>query len=276
MIKKIFAFTIVMLSLTLSLAIYRKTSRFAPVTSFPDRIIDLKEPDSVVVPTYAKLISEINTKNNAIQSFYCKNFHIQLWEGGHRYRLTGSVAYLKPKNFRMKIESFFGKELDLGSNDKHFWYWSRRDKKPGVYWAAYEDFGKTRLKTPFDPMLMRASIGIEPLELENATVTDSPSDLMLTYERQNSTGNAIRFSVFVNKKRKQIDGFIITDLAGKTLVSCEILNHVGDLPQKVAYNWHEENRAMTISFEEPIANSVISPASFVVPAYDVKINMAEE
>src|SRR5690606_29557898 len=151
------------------------------------------------------------------------------WHGGHRFSLNGALSYEKPFGFRFVMSSFLSKELDLGSNDEHFWYWSKRDRTPGLYWAKYEDYNKTRLKAPFNPMFMRASLGLEPIEIDVAVITESDDDIRAMYPQVDSMGNPIFFSTIINKERKEIDGYLIFNKDGTILASCEIQEKINGL-----------------------------------------------
>jgi outer membrane lipoprotein-sorting protein len=222
------------------------------------------------------LIKEINQRTAKIKSFSCEDVEIKVWQNGHRFKLSGRMYYEKPKNFRFEINSILGKELDLGSNEEAFWYWSRRDPNPGLHWAKHNDYAKTRLKTPFNPFFMRASLGLETLDVSDAKLVENESAMMLVYQRTNGTGQTVLYSVFINKVKKQIDGFVITDLNGKTLAACEIQEWSGDLPTKVLYTWQEEERVMLIRFNRHQLNPVISPTIWQMPNYTPKINMGEQ
>jgi hypothetical protein len=174
-----------------------------------------------------------------------------------------------------EVSSILGKELNLGSNETEFWYYSKRDKDPGVYWAIYEDFNKTRLKTPFNPMFMRASLGFESVNAKGAKITESATQIIVTHPSEDSMGKEILYSVFVNKN-KFIDGFLITDLQGNTLVSCDIQERVNDMPSKILYTWEEEDRVMFMELKKSTINTINETSVFKMPGFTPKINMAEE
>jgi hypothetical protein len=223
------------------------------------------------------LLAEINLRNAAIRSIACNDVEIRAWQSGHRYRLSGKLHYEKPNRFRMEISSVLGKEVDIGSDDKLFWYWSRRDPNPGVHWAKHEDFAKTRLKTPFNPVFMRATLGVDALPLSNATVVENDRDLMLIYRRTNTTGHPVLYSVFINKGRKQVEGFLITDgNSGKTLAACEIQEWSGDMPVKILYTWFEEDKVLLIRYNKPQMNGIIGSDKWQMPNNAPKRDMAEE
>jgi hypothetical protein len=88
-------------------------------------------------------------------------------------------------------------------------------------------------------------------------------------------GKQILYSVFVNKN-KHIDGFLITDLQGNTLVSCDIQERVNDMPSKILYTWEEEKRVMFMELKKATVNTIKETSVFKMPRFTPKINMAEE
>lgn len=231
----------------------------------------LKDLPELEYPT----INETNAKNDLVKSFVCKNIDIKVWENGRRLKLSGQISYKKPNCFLFEVSSILGKEMNLGSNETEFWYYSKRDKDPGVYWAIYEDFNKTRLKTPFNPMFMRASLGFESVDAKGAKITESATQIIVTNSSEDSMGKEILYSVFVNKN-KSIDGFLITDLQGNTLVSCDIQERINGMPSKILYTWEEEKRTMLMELKKPNINAINESFAFKMPGFTPKINMAEE
>lgn len=225
---------------------------------------------------YTDLIEEINQKNSKIVNFSCSDVELKLWENNKRIKLKGTIDYCKPIGFRMQVYSFLGKELDLGSNEKIFWYWSKRDPRPGVYWSVYEDFPKTRLKTPFNPMFIRATLGLEKIDLNNCKITENEDDLMLTYPQSNSVGDPIQFSILINKKLKVITGFLISNNQGEYLAVCEIQSILNNFPNKILYTWKEEKKTMSITLNNPQFNVAKEEIAFKMPDYIPQINMADE
>lgn len=221
------------------------------------------------------LIEEVNARNAAVRSFRAQ-IRVRTWDGGMRFRLNGSLDYEKDRRFRMELGSLFGEELDLGSNDDVFWYWSKRDKKPGVWYARHEDFHQTRLKTPFDPMFMRSSLGFEPIPTENAEIRETDDEVLVTQKRANSVGDPILYTVCLDKATKTVGGVVVTNLSGETLAACEVASRAGSLPSKILCRWHEEDRSMEMELEDGTANVSISSDRWTMPDHDRKINMAEE
>ena len=279
MLKKVLVLLVLFMTAICIFGIYSKFTDSRPQSQFGDKGEQIKK-SSQLPPEKDKplhpVIVEINQRNAELKSFACEDIDIKVWQAGHRFRLNGRLHYQKPRNFHMEISSILGKEAKVGSNDNAFWYWSKRDRNPGLYWANHDDFQKTRLKTPFNPMLLKSSLGQEILQKENARIVENPKDIMVVYPQQSATGNPILLSVFINKDRKQIDGFVVTDMNGKYLAACEIQERTGNLPKAVLYTWYEEDRVMLMRFNNPQANVGVSQSHFVMPNISPKINMGEQ
>lgn len=222
-----------------------------------------------------QVVKEINLKCSKIKNISFESIDLKLWQGGHRFRLDGTLYYEKPNNFRMEIFSLLGKELDLGSNKQNFWYWSRRDKTPGLHYASHSDLNKTRLKTPFNPMFLKSTLGIEELPSDNFQLVENQNDYMILYPRISATGEPINFTVFVNKERKQIDGYVVKNFAGKSIAACEIQQYSGEIPSKILYTWYEESSIMLMQLNRVKLNGVILEKTWSMPNYSPKYNMAE-
>ena len=222
------------------------------------------------------VVLAINERNRAITSFSCDKITVRTWERGMRFRLSGTIQYEKLDRFRMIIQSVFGSEVDLGSNDDMFWYWSRRDPHPGMYWAKHEDYHKTRLKTPFNPLFMRDSLALNEIELSEAEFGENDESVVVWYDRINALGQPIIYTVFIDKLTEQIQGILITDPTGKALAVAEVQRREDGLPSQILYTWYEENRMLGLEFSNPTVNNNISELAWMPPDYQPRINMAEE
>lgn len=246
-------------------------------TSRPISIIVQKRPTTPSVPIVElpALVQEINKHNARINTYICDNVVIKGWEKGIKVRLTGRMFYEKSAKFRMFIESRFGTELDLGSNDEWFWYWSKRDKRPSLYYATHEDYKKTRLKTPFNPDFIRQSLGLEVLG-NDGRVLESEDVIVMQYRRWNSMNEPVLFQVFIDKSQKRVTGTLITTPDGKPLASSEIQAFENGLPSQMLYMWYEEGKTVQFDLSHPRANTTISGDKWTMPSYQPRINMADE
>jgi hypothetical protein len=49
------------------------------------------------------------------------------------FSLNGHLNYKKDNNFHMELFSFLSKEMEIGSNDIYFWFWSKNLSKSLFY-----------------------------------------------------------------------------------------------------------------------------------------------
>lgn len=273
MFRKLLVVLIPVLAAATAVGLYWKFQPL-PETDVAERKRSLQgHPEKAALPP---LVAEMNERNSRVKSVLCENVGYVVRQSGNRFRLTGKVCYEKPKNFRMLIDSVLGREVDIGSNDKEFWYWSRRDKSPGLHYAAHEDFPKTRLKTPFNPAFLRASLGFEEWAAEGVRVTEDGGDVMLTYRQTDGSGRPVLFSVIVNKAKKRADGYSVSDANGKPVATCEIKQFDGDSPSQILYDWQEEGRVMLMTMPNVSVNVKINASMWTAPDYKPKKNMATE
>lgn len=280
MLRKILLFIIFLMTVS-SLFLFHQ--KYFEIESIPENnFFEQKQEEFKQLPEIIDkknevpdFIKQLNNKFNLIKSISCDNIELILWQNGHKFRLNGSLHYEKSNNFRMEISSFLGKELDIGSNSSNFWYWSRRDKSPGLHYASHDDLNKTRLKTPFNPFFLRSTLGISELEIENCKIVENSNNFMLCYKKLNASDESINFYVFISKNRNQIDSYAITDFGGKPVASCEIQQYNGDIPFKILYTWNEENRVMLMQMNNATLNNSIDSKKWSMPNYKPITNMAE-
>jgi len=239
------------------------------------KIIDEQFDALPVQPQIPLVIAELNEINSQVSGFDGSDVSVKIWENGMRFKISGSMSYEKPNNFRMKVWSIMGQEMDIGSNESLFWYWSRRDRYPGLYYAAYGDYHKTRLKTPFNPVFMRESLGLNEIDATNAKIVENEKHVMVSWQKTNASNEKILYSVLVNRLSKRIDGIVISDLSSKVIASCEI-EYQGILPKKILYDWKEEQKSLVIEFSNPTINKKFSSSNWDLPRYSPKIDMGKE
>jgi len=220
---------------------------------------------------FSTIIEEINRRNAQIRNFSCDRMKIKVWQNGMRFRLNGTLHYEKTKRFRMIIRSIFGKEIDLGSNDEIFWYWSRRDKEKSLLYAKHEDYNKTRLKTPFNPIFMKESLGLN--QIRDGKISSFGNFIIIDSEFENSIGKTVIRSTFLDKKNKRILGFAVQDKE-EIIAFAEILAYTRDnLPEKILYVWKKEDKILLLNIQNPEINTDIDTQFWELPDLNPKIDM---
>lgn len=233
----------------------------------------LHEIKSLSVPQSAEidLISRINEKNKAVQTISSNDIQIQF---GY-IPLKSNMVYEKDHKFRMIVQSMLGNEMDIGSNSDSFWFWSKRMKPPGLYYAAYTDLYNCRLKDAFHPLWLIESLGFEKINL-SANIKNNQKYLVITEKRRSTSNSIVTKITLVDKKLEIIVGHYLLNDNG-LIISAEVKEFSkidGHLvPSKIFTIWHQENVSLTWILNEIRINNKIDPYNWRMPYYKKMINM---
>lgn len=190
-------------------------------------------------------------------------------------RLTGNMHYSKPNLFRMTMNSIVGKELDLGSNETYFWFWSKRSEPAALNYAKHEDVDKMKLGSPFNPKWILGSLGVTPIEYSDANVDDYNGSWRIIRTEKN-----VITCVIVDPKKKAIIGRSIYTLKGDLISASEIKSHqVIDghvVPKQITMIWYEENIGLNLTLRSVSVNKEISSSMWIMPNINPKINIGKD
>jgi hypothetical protein len=115
-------------------------------------------------PTLDQVIQVVNGNSSQIRSFSAPQATLS---GTGFPTLQASVAFERPRRLRLRGGTgISGQELDLGSNDELFWFWSRRSQPPGVYYCRHADFASSPVRQTLlvDPYWLIEALGITELD----------------------------------------------------------------------------------------------------------------
>ena len=165
----------------------------------------LKEAQKWSVTEEDKIIQEINERNANIKSIQSDDVIVTI-KRRFSVNLKGSLAYEKDLKFRMTIKSPLGRreECDVGSNDSHFWYWSRRLDPPSIYYAEHKNLMVTGLKIPFHPLWMMEAVSINKIDTKNAIVKREGGRLVVLQTRTSTLGTSIIKATHIDVKTKRL------------------------------------------------------------------------
>ncbi len=220
-------------------------------------------------PLNEYIIIDLNNKLSKIKSLYSEHVTIKI----KGFNVSAVLAYEKNKNFRMRATSIFGLETDVGSNDDVFWFWSKRVKPVALYYAPNEKISKTSLKTPFNPIFIRESLGLEEVKCNGFSKVDDY--LWATCDYTDTIGRNLIKKILIDTKNLRIIGCYIYS-GNKLLVSSEITEFSADTPVLIKVNWYEENESMTISINHGEINSNIDKSYWNMPRFRNTVNMIKE
>lgn len=217
------------------------------------------------------IVHRINEKNNKINSIIIKSMPVKVTNGSMSFRLNGDLSHKKEKYFRFILTSkITGREMDLGSNESIFWFWSKRMDKPALYYSKHEDLSKTNLKTPLNPSWMIESLNIGLIDVSKIQGT-SEDDLYihLHEKRKNASGEDCTLITTINKNTESVYCRKLIDNYGKTIISTF---YNGDV---IFMDWKDENVSMEWNTKNKQTNVHLSDSMWKLPDYKKKINMAE-
>lgn len=194
-----------------------------------------KENSSKII----KIIEEINEKNKKIKSLTSKlNIHLN-----HKISInvSGDLYFEREKNFRMNIFSNFGKELDIGSNENLFWFWS---KNSNLYYSEHKNLNQTQLKTPLNPNWLLESLTIMELKKENIEFGKFKDFFIILQKRKGIQNETVTIATLINPNNKRIIGNYLYNKYGKMVASAEINEFYEEIPKKIFITWYEEGITM--------------------------------
>lgn len=220
----------------------------------------------------ALVVDEINQRNDQIKSI-SYNVTIDL---NYRinYALKGSLHYKKPRDFRMTIDSRLARELDMGSNEEQFWFWVKRMDDPGLYYADYQNMYKTNLKTPFNPLWIMQSLGIDELESDKCVMHGDK--LALVSDCVSTSGQFIQKVILIDPIFARVIGHYIYDVTGKLIVSSEITDFYNIyFPKQIRIIWMDEGVCIDFYLDEPKLDCILEDKLWKLPNYKPKIEMGK-
>lgn len=221
-------------------------------------------------------IHDINIKNRFIDSITC-DVEIKL-QNRFLANVDGEMTYKKNKNFRLMAGSLLGKEIDVGSNDKIFWFWSKRLKPRALYYTTHENTNLSRLRTPFHPIWIKESLGIDSLPTDNISIIESGKFCKIYQNCLNASNEpVVKMTLIDNEK---ILGHYIYDRVGNLLVRTEVkyFQHINGLnfPKTMITFWAEENISIQWDFNRVKFNSMIDESQWRKPNITPEIDLARQ
>lgn len=217
--------------------------------------------------TSNEIINKINEKIKKINSVSSKLIVKQGF-----FSTDGLIAYEKPNNFKMISNSYFGKELEIGSNDDFFWFFTRKMKPKALYYCELKDIKKTRLRPIFYPELLKGFLGINQItNYQNLIKKDD-----YYYLEENIVIGIESFNKITIIKNNKVIGYrLCKDY--KIILEVDVIEfqflYDMEFPKKIKINWIEES----ISQEWILENLKVNHRFYdwKMPEYKQKINLAD-
>ncbi len=148
-------------------------------------------------PSLQQVIEVVNRNSLQIHDFQTTEARLS---GRGFPTLRASLAFERQKRFRLRADSAFGPELDLGSNDQEFWFWVKRSDPPAIYFARHDCFADSpaRSSIPIEPDWLIEALGItqfDPALPHQGPYPLAGNRLEIRTIRETPTGPAIKATV---------------------------------------------------------------------------------
>lgn len=220
---------------------------------------------------YLDLSHAQNIKNNEIiekineNCIKIKNLYADLTINQFPITLKGFIVYEKPQKFRMSCDSILRKEIEIGSNNKQFWFWSSNIKPKALYYCDYESIEKTRLRKIFYPKLLKTFLGID--ELSNCEIKKD-KDIYYVLENFNISDESL-IKITIIKNGKIIAHKLCKN--NEVLLEVKIIEFYENVPKKIKIKWLEEDVEQEWTLDNIKINKHYD--KWQMPEYKQKINL---
>lgn len=252
--------------------------RSSPVYLSPDDQISQSQKPRMEHEVFA-LIKKINDRNEKIRSLYVQEVSMKV---KHKItvHVTGEMAMERVKKFRLVVtHRLTGKEMDVGSNEGYFWFWSKRMDPPYLHYAKHEDLGKAMLKRALNPSWMLESLNLGGIKTEGIEVGKFKSFWAIIQPRTSATGEKVTVVTLIEPTRPAIAGRYLYGGDGKMIASAEIQDYHEKngliIPKSLVIIWYEEGVIMEWTLLNPQINASINPAYWVMPTMKNSVDMGK-
>lgn len=241
------------------------------------QIITNNEPKTKIQKN--KILDLINEKRSKIKNIKITSIVVHNKINRFNMSSSGYLFYEKNKNFRLVLNSIFGKELDIGSNDNYFWYWSKRSIEKGIFYSLHENIKSTRLKDPINPLFLKTILFLDLIPTEKTSVYKSENFYHIEWETESINNNEkLKCCITLDKESYKPNNMILKNSQNKIITEAKVQNtfeHQGIyIPQKIKISWMEENIEMTWDLKIVETNTNINPIYWIMPNYEKKIDIS--
>lgn len=255
----------------------KQYKKLQPVYLFPTTEL-LQEKPKTEHEVYS-LVKTINERNNKILNVFVENMTIKVKQN-ISITVHGRLVMQKDKLFRLNVwHELFGKEMDIGSNENTFWFWSKRMKNPALYYSKHENLNKTMLKTPLNPMWLIESLNMGAINIENIEIAKFKKFWAIIQPRKSALGESVTVVTLIDPQKNVVVGRYLYNNIGKLVASAETSDFNQEpktgilLPKKIFIIWYEENIEMEWHLHNPKINTEINPSYWMMPNFKNKINI---
>jgi hypothetical protein len=215
----------------------------------------------------AEVIAHLNANTARIGAW--RSDHVKISGRGDAQTpvtVSARLAIESPRSFRLTAESPLGEpEVDLGSNQSEFWFWSRRSEQKYMFVAYHdqESIDKRNFPIPFQPDWIMEVFGVMPIDAENVTAQPGPygsRTVLLIADRLSPQGRPVRKITKVDACHGIVLEHALYDEQGQLIASARMSHPVRDLrtqavlPSQIDLDWPNAKMGLTMWIQHPEVN----------------------
>jgi hypothetical protein len=228
---------------------------------------------NTATPTMENLVKYLNTNAEQMepgQALNCTNVTVDVNAEAGRVGISAMMQCQPPRNFLMKGVVASQPVVDIGSNDKEFWFWSREINPPYLYHCSYKDLEQgVKVPFPFQPDMVLNALGLARYDPGKKYEVKMVNENRGRYQAIELTEDALtpdnkpikKVTVFnsatAEPPQPQVIAHIIKDAQGKVVCSANIRSaqRVGPngliVPKIIEFSWPEQKMKMLMRIENP-------------------------
>lgn len=266
---------LILLLLLVYVCIFIFSPKTSPVyLSQPNQIFQEKTPISN--DEILQTLDIINSKNNQITSIYLENMSIYLQQGRLKAKVYGFLAMEKDKKFRLIINhKLFGKEIDIGSNEESFWFWSKRMKPPYLHYANHKDLNKTFLRMALNPEWLLESLNVNVVDVKNIQTNKFKDYYSVFQPRVDSFGQPVTVVLLIDPKKQICIGRYLYNSDNQLIASAEYRNFNQNIPLNILIIWYEEQITLNLDLTNISVNQNLNSNYWIMPDINPRIDLSK-
>jgi hypothetical protein len=226
-------------------------------------------------PTVESLVEYLNNNVKRIppgQALNSTNVTIDINADGRNVGIGAMMQCQAPRNFMLSGVAIGNPVVEIGSNDKEFWFWSNQFQPPYLYHCSYDALAQgVKVPFPFQPDMVLNALGLAPYDptkkYDVKIVNDKrgqPAFIELTEQARSPENKPIQkvtvfnYTTVTDPSKPQVVAHILKDEQGKVIcaASIRLVQRVGGdtgpvIPRIVDFNWPEQKMKMTMQIYNP-------------------------
>lgn len=224
------------------------------------------------MPTVENLVRYLNENASYLQptqAISCTNVMIDVTADGTKVGVNAKMLCQTPRNFLLSGVVLGSPAVDIGSNGKEFWFWSREIKPAYLYHCSYVDLERgTQVPFPFQPDMVVSALGLaqydatKPYNLTSSVDEKGHKIILLTEQARSPENKPVqKITVFdynrASPPQPQVLAHILKDEKGKVICAANVrrAQRLGPsgliIPQVIDFSWPEQKLRMTMRIENP-------------------------